>query len=333
MNLSSNNILNTICESDNQFISTETFIEPDEIIKKTIIIPSKEGSYVFNRLTYDEEFLGELITKCEYDKIISNATKIMGNALLKKKKNDIFKVSNTNKFISILCTVFLLVYVITLQSAKNSDDPKTLISLSLLFIICSLILTVSQSLYNFFKPIRKYLTVDEIIKKDIDEYFASINDTFYFKKVDSKFVYTGSMHFSFIPGEKKIICNAEKVNENFTPINSQLVQVKEDRAINHSLDSHQSSESQKAGDFREKIIREHLSKDFNLPLEGTLAHGNFSIIKEEDEENENNINKKNKDNEVKKQWHFRVKSNFSLGNKSISFSAKEIEKELNKQNS
>jgi hypothetical protein len=335
---------NTNSNCNNEFISTETLIESDElpVLRKSIIIPSKEGSYVFNRLTYDEDFLGDLITKSEYDKIISDASKIMGNALLKKKKNDIFKVSNTNKFICILCIVFLLAYVITLSTSKNSDDPKSLIFLSLFFIIGSLIMSIAQSLHNFYKPIRKYFTVDEIIKKDLDEYFDEINGAFYFSKVGDKFVYTGSIHFTFIPGEKKIICNIDKVNpnKNCQTQTVELIQKKEEKNLHDSHDyvdfnhdhdlDHEYKETE---DYREKIIREHLSKDLIVPLEGTLAHGNFSIIKEVDEENENVNQKFNLDAEMKRPMHFRVKSNFSLGNKSISFSAKEIEKELNKNNS
>jgi hypothetical protein len=180
--------------------------------KNVIVISSKEGSYSFDSNTYKENLLKDIIPKYEYDKIITQASKIMGNSLLKKRQNDIFKISNFNFFISFISILCIIIYIITTLVSQQSVNIK-LMYLSIIFSAIAILITTVQSTYYFFKKTRKYLTIDEIIKEDLSVFLNEINQIYYFTKDVDKFTYSGSLKFA-LEGSKTMVCYIEKPNKN-----------------------------------------------------------------------------------------------------------------------
>ena len=59
--------------------------------QSSLVIPSlKNDIYYFNPNCYVLKKLGKYISKKQFDDIIFNASKIYGNSLFQKQKNDIF---------------------------------------------------------------------------------------------------------------------------------------------------------------------------------------------------------------------------------------------------
>lgn len=291
--------------------------------KNKIVIPSREGTYSFSRKTYKEEILRNLITKFEYDKIIENASKIMGNALLTKRKNDHFEVSNWVIFLEILITCLVLFYLFALYASQDTSD-LTLYYLSIIAICFALFVTSVQSIYNFCRPTRKYMTLEEIIKRDLDAHFEKINNTYYFSKVNDKYIYSGSLHFSYISGKKIIECYVEKPEEEAEYNASNEENNSRDKSINNYNNLRRNIRLQE----KPKLEELQLGKDEEYDYQDS---GKDSIIKEEDE---NGINSERQAMENKRGGnHFRVRSTVSIGNKAILIPPKELEIELNKTHS
>jgi hypothetical protein len=171
------------------------------------LIESREGSYQFKRNTYNEKLLREIIVQDEYDKIVNKASKIMANAILKKKVNDKFEISLLNQFFFVINVILLILFILTFYYSQTRSKYENLFYPSIIFLVLSIAITFLRSFYNFFRKTRDYQTVDEIIQNDLDDYFKNINQ-FYSNNLRNK---TGSIEFRFIPVKKYIECIVEQL--------------------------------------------------------------------------------------------------------------------------
>ena len=273
------------CNKNKNENSINSYYSEEEIMKKTIRIPSREGTYSFNRFTYEAEAFRDIITKFEYDNIIENASKIMGNSLLKKKRNDKFEVSYWTMGLSLFSLILIICYLFILYLAQDSTNPEAMIYLAIIFVSASLLIITVSAFYNFFRATRKYQTIDEIIKKDLDQYFENINN---------KYSFTRTVYFTYISEKKIIECQvkrAEKGKQDVRKIGSvfPLLEIEQkfsgDKVVNSSI---LKEEDQKEGINADRADRNIISS----------KHQHFRINPEESFEVKKSIDLNPKDIEI-----------------------------------
>ena len=276
-------------------------------VKRKIEINSREGTYTFNKHTYVEQIFGEIILKQEYNKIIDEASKIMGNALMKKKKLDHFRASNWTVAICVISFSLIVIYLFGLYAVQNNSS-EALLYLCVLAVTAALLITLASSIYNFCRKSRSYCTLDLLILTDMDKYFLNINNTFFFSKHDLGYVYKGSLHFMYIPIKKKIQCTIEQV-------------VFDDDREKYFY-KEQSNSKTPYGYFKEAhLSRSNINANESLFLQKSVSHN--------ESESDRQIGySKYYDNKMS---HYRVKSNYShQSNNNKILTPKEVEIELNK---
>lgn len=296
---------------------------------KYILIYSKEGSYCFDKNCYNEEALEGIITKYEFLKIVEEASKIMGNALLTKRKLDHFEVSNWTICISCFSLSLVVVYLFLIYLAQGStNNGETYLVISIILVTVAISVTFIQSIYNFCRKTRKYRTLDEIIKTELDNYFENINNTYYFSKINNKYIFTGSLHFQYLEGKKIIECTVERAN-----LDNNFSIYEEDKKDNYITESREIQNKINELNKLDKINHMHVGK-FEIEMQQSIkqdeqSQNNKSMIIHEEGELES---ERKKFSEALK-GHYRVKSALSSHSNRINMTGKEIEIELNKTRS
>ena len=162
-----------------------------------IIITLNEQSYTFDKKSYKPEFLSDIINKIEWDNIITEASKIMGQSWSKKRMNDQIKLPRWIVVLAILCVLLTIIYTITLYlSTSYEGDASFLLAISVVSIVVGLALSIALAIYNFTRKLGKFYTLDEIMQEDIDKFLAVINLNF-----------EGKLEFIYQPQTKWIECN------------------------------------------------------------------------------------------------------------------------------
>lgn len=176
-----------------------------EATSSRIIIESNDQSYNFDKKSYCPEFLQGIITKSEWDIIIVEASKIMGQSWGKKKTFDLIKLPKFMVVLAILSVLLTIVYMITLYIAATSDgDTTVLLTISIIAISLGTVLAGVLATYNFTRKIGKFQTLDEIMQQDIDEYLVAQNSN-----------YKNKLEFVYYTGPKWIEVNIlDKRNVN-----------------------------------------------------------------------------------------------------------------------
>jgi hypothetical protein len=167
-----------------------------------IVIPSKEQSYTFEKNTYREDYLKHCIGKSEYDSIISKASRVLGQSWADKRLNDQIKLPNFVLILGILAVVFIIIYLITLYLSASSSNGTALFVVSIICVCIGSAIAFGLSIYNFFREIGKFKSLDEIIKNNMETYLDGINRR-----------YEGYLLFIFNSEKRWIECNILKPND------------------------------------------------------------------------------------------------------------------------
>lgn len=163
--------------------------------KKTIYITSDH--YIFERRAYDKKILGNLMSKEEFDNIISELNMIVTKSYQENNKNAKTKVY---KFLFVLiffsCVTYTLKIICllkarTLQKAKENNEEGSSQTnfdfiLSIIFFILTVCIILGISIYNYENTSLKMLTIEEAVHSYIKKYVCFLN--VYFKGV-IKFIY------------------------------------------------------------------------------------------------------------------------------------------------
>jgi hypothetical protein len=253
-------------KNDNEIEMNELKSNKGEIAKNIIFITSKPGSFCFDKNSYDEVQLGFLISKLEYDKIIEDASKIMGNALLKKRKFDTFQTPIIIKILSSISFVLVCFYLFLTYASLNSDKGEAMLAIGLFALLLAILITLTQSIYNFCRKTRTYKTLEEIIKEDLDSYFVQINSTYYFSKINNKYIFSGALNFCFIPKNKHIKCVITKVDgedNNNHEDNKNKIHKEHKRS---DTDKHQGIQKEivKSSDSKQKIKHQRVKSALSM---------------------------------------------------------------------
>jgi hypothetical protein len=142
-------------------------------------IPCKKTSMTFDKSVYREDYLQGIIEKEEFNKIIDECSKILGKAAEKKRENDEIKLP---KFIIWLTVISVLLSILYIAAIFISLQYKSLSTaffiIGILCITSAAVIAVSLSLFNFFRTIKKFKTLETFIKEDLEFYLDSINPKF-----------------------------------------------------------------------------------------------------------------------------------------------------------
>jgi len=164
-----------------------------------IIISSKEQSYSFQKDAYKEEYLSGIIPKKDFDDIIANASKIMGQAWSKKRLNDQIKIPMWVIVLSVISVILTIIYMVTLYYSTTATNGTALLAISIISVAIASLIAFSLSIYNFCRKIEKFKSLDEMIKEELDNYFSLVNSN-----------YEGNLKWKFITGKNYIECSILK---------------------------------------------------------------------------------------------------------------------------
>lgn len=164
------------------------------------IIIRLSDEYMFDNKTYNEAYLGGVISKIDYDNIIIEATRIVGLSWSKKKNKDQVKLSNPMIASIIIIGVLSAVYMVTLYIATLTTNNTALVAVSLISILVALLLIIILSVVNFTSKLKRFKSLEEVIKIDLNQFL---------KKINVKF---RNLSFNYIEDDKYIECiNLNKI--------------------------------------------------------------------------------------------------------------------------
>lgn len=168
-----------------------------------IIVKAKEQLYTFEKGTYHEGLLSDIISKKEYDEIIDNCGKVMGQSWAKKRLNDQIKIPSGIILLSVIAVLLTIAYMVTLYLSATSEDGTALFVISIICISLASIIVFGMSIFNFCRKIAKFKSLDQIIKEDLDKEFQIINAK-----------YSGSLLFEYDDAKKQIIITPKEGKYN-----------------------------------------------------------------------------------------------------------------------
>lgn len=170
--------------------------------ENVIYVKAKEQIYTFEKGTYKEDLLSELLPKTRYDEIIEEAGRTMGQSWATKRSNDQIKIPNTVIVLSIAAVLLTIVYMVTLYTSTTAEEGTALFVVSIICISSASFIVFGLSIYNFCRKIGKFKSLDMIIKEDLDSYFAKLNNEF-----------SGRVNFSYNEVKKQIEITALKTTK------------------------------------------------------------------------------------------------------------------------
>ena len=183
-----------------------------------ITIPSIPETYTFSRKCYDIDILSNVMPKSEFDKIINKASFVFGDCLSQKRQNDKFEEAFSVKITRPLSLFFILLFVIFFCITQSSNKNYVTFAISILFLLGGIGLTIYEGIRSFCRKNRKYYTLQEIILKNMTEYFEKVNQ----KLAEEK----KNLLFEFLPDDQNILCNVfqenNAINDNYKNNNENL---------------------------------------------------------------------------------------------------------------
>lgn len=162
-----------------------------------VIIQSHHQSYVFDKRSYNQEFLQGIITKLEWEEIVSEASRVMGVCWSKKKIHDQIKLPKFMVFSALVSVILIIIYMITLYIAATTEEETTaLLIVAIVSISIGTVIAAVMATYNFKRKLGKFLTLDEFIKIDLDNHLNNLNQK-----------YKNKLEFIYIPSNRWIEVN------------------------------------------------------------------------------------------------------------------------------
>ena len=160
-----------------------------------IQIPCRITSLTFDKKAYREELLSDIIETEEFNKILDESSKIIGDALEKKRQNDDVKLPNYMIVLSTISVILAILYIIALVLATSRSLNSTFFTfIGIACILIAAVMTFFLSIVNFFRKIKKFKTIENFIKDDLDLYLDKVNENL-----------AGKCEFKFLPHRDNMI--------------------------------------------------------------------------------------------------------------------------------
>lgn len=257
-----------------------------------LVIPSIPDTYTFSRKCYDHDILSNIITKSEFDKIINKASLVYGDCLFQKKKNDKFEESFSVKITRPLSLFLIFLFVVFFYITQQSVGNMITFIISILFLFGGIGLTIYEGLKSFCRKNRKYYTLQEIIEKNLAEYFEIVNKNLV---EDQK-----QLYFEFIPDSQNIECNLFVDNIKVKNDSSQILNKVEEEKMVSNNNSFISDEGRKNN-------QNHNNNEQELNLHMRLKENESSKGDKNDRESEKSQSNQNNSKESKKKKKVNIK--------------------------
>lgn len=150
-----------------------------ENCESLVIVPSnKEGTGFLNHC-YDDRFLKDYITEKEFNTVVLIASKLSARAYSKKKLLDKRGVGHRVKCLLLISTFMAITSIATiLVSILDNNKNELLLYISHLLIAPALIAMFIIAINNWKRSVPKPITFNEMVKQDLDDFFAKINSLF-----------------------------------------------------------------------------------------------------------------------------------------------------------
>ncbi len=144
-----------------------------------IIIKANLQNYTFPKETYNENYIGHIIKKSDYDNIIENASKILSQAWMKKRENDKINLPPFVTTLSVIAVLLTIAYMIMIYYSTTIEKNGTaLLVVSIICVVIATAIAFGLSIYNFCRKMGTFKTVQEIIKEDLQSLFSPENRRF-----------------------------------------------------------------------------------------------------------------------------------------------------------
>jgi len=176
----------------------------------SVVIPSLTNDiYYFNPNCYDIKKLGKFMSKKQFDDIIFTASKIYGNSLFQKQKNDIFYLKFSNKLSISINLILILFNCIFFSLCLVIKKGLVFYIFGIFFSSITLFISIILGFLNYCRTNREYITLKKIIKTNLDDYLRIIN-----KNLEKSGI--TNIEFTYNDSNRSIICfieNNDVINE------------------------------------------------------------------------------------------------------------------------
>ena len=175
----------------------------NENTKKIRIEKSDEDFFLVHD-TYEPSYLSNLITRKEYDDIITEAEKIMCYSSIKKQQYEKIEINLWTNLLLFLAIVFFILFMIFLSIApREKKNNKTLYYISIVFVILGIIFLIIVEVFNIVKKVEKGKTLNDFIIQDMKKFCKNVNE-----KINK------NLNFYYDGNEEILICEV-KIKDNF----------------------------------------------------------------------------------------------------------------------
>jgi hypothetical protein len=161
-----------------------------------ITIGINKISFIYDKKSYRSDLLNKIISKQEWENIINEASRRMGQSWSKKKLNDKISLPNIMTIFAVLSVILTIIYTATLYTAAISDgESPALLGVSITCISLGILISAVLATYNFFRELRTFHSLDDIMEITMKEYINYLNTKYNLK-----------LEFSYMPDTKIIEC-------------------------------------------------------------------------------------------------------------------------------
>ena len=154
-------------------------------------IPQSDEIFYFNHDVYDDYLLKNIISKENFDNILTECEKVVCKSHVKKAKFDKQELSSWIYTFGIISFIIFIIFLIILYYSPRYSNGKELSIISVVFALFGSLILIIVLIYNIFNK--------KIIGKDIDD-FVNEDLNKYLDKIKTKF--TNGINFTY--NQKKL---------------------------------------------------------------------------------------------------------------------------------
>jgi hypothetical protein len=185
------------------------FKEKEIKIKNRYQITTMGETFIFERQSYREEYLKDLISCEDYIKIIDEINGILLFCNDIKKKNDLIALPKWIKILTIFTWLLAFIYIVLISYvASTPKENKNLLSYAIGIINFCIFVCFVLILMNYLRKISDFMPLLNIVEKELTKYFKKIHE-----KYENKFEFEYIINKNVI--DIKIFeIEKENLNEN-----------------------------------------------------------------------------------------------------------------------
>lgn len=164
--------------NDSSFNNNNNSNQKSNLLTNKIKIYAKDQLYTFEKDKYNGNLLSNILSKNEFDKIIENCSKLMGQSWVEKRTKDQVKIPSWIIGFSILSVILTIVYMITLYLSTTVENGTALFVVSIICISSASLIVFGMSIYNFCRKIGHFESLSSIIKDKLDTELKQANNKY-----------------------------------------------------------------------------------------------------------------------------------------------------------